>query len=400
MSTRSNRKTRIAKHSAAFILAAVLAVTLAVSPASFAESAPQLFTSVPELAGSEIPAGAELLVQRNLHQETINNVEISVLEAAYDGRTLFLQYSFRMTDVDKPLGLTAAEEYGDQLPEELDPASYVDGVSEEGETLLYEHNVGWWADELWIDGKPLGDMPDGSSQSLTGTGVPGEIIETDVWRLDNVGVFLEGKVKISLPIGETPDDEEPEEDPDADSAEGDEPDDVLVVEYEDGEDDEDGMPLPEKGVVTFEFDTKDILSSVRVFRMEDETVLPEVTVSGQEAAFTPLRTYVRMNLAVNPDSLEAFIAENGEGPVDEDGELMWSYSGMDVFSIWLDSLQLVDGSGNFLFPEMSGPDMYSDEMAEFIFPYMETLPGAMYLAPAGEGGAADMSLAVPLFTAR
>ena len=69
---------------------------------------------------------------------------------------------------------------------------------------------------------------------------------------------------------------------------------------------------------------------------------------------------------------------------------------MDVFSSWLDSLQLVDGAGTVLFPDLSGPDAYSDEMAEFVFPYLETLPEALYLAAVDENGTVDMSFAVPL----
>ena len=213
-------------------------------------------------------------------------------------------------------------------------------------------------------------MPDSSGQYLTGTGTPGELIEEDAWRLDNLGVFLEGEVRISLPIGE-------HQSPD-----------VLA------RDEEGRARLPENGVVTFTFDAEDALSRVRVLHPEGETVLPEVTVSVREAAFTPLMTYITLDLTVNPDAMAAFIDENGECVVDEDGEELWEYGPMDVFGAWTESLTLTDGEGNVLFPECIGPDAYSDLDASFLCPCVETMPDALYLAPVDDEGVADMEHAV------
>ena len=184
----------------AFLIALVM-VTVACS-AAFAESTEGVAELVSEMTETPMPESAAQLIQHDLYQETVNNVEITIREAAYDGRSLFLEYVFRMLDVNEPLGITAAEAYGDELPEGMAPDQYVYGLAENAEDLLYSHNVGWWIDGIWIDGKPLSDMPGGSGQYTSGNSIPGEFVETDVWRLDNVDVYLNGKVQISLPIGD------------------------------------------------------------------------------------------------------------------------------------------------------------------------------------------------------
>ena len=370
----------MAKRIGTLLLAILLAVAIAGGTTALADSRPRVFDLIQDITSCAVPESGEQLVQRNLYRETVNNVEITVLEAGYDGRSLFLCYSFRMLDVDEPLGATAADIYGDDLPEGMDPDMYIDGyVGGDGEELLYNHNVGWWIDDIWFNGKPMSDMPEGSGQYVTGTEVPGELIETDIWRLDQVGVFLEGKVKISLPVGERQD---------------------LADYYSGGHPekyDEDGqLKLPEAGMVTFEYDAGDILSTIRVVQQETETVLPAVTVKVREAAFTPLMTYVTLDLDVNPDALAAFIAENGEGPQDDDGEIMWEYGGMDVFGDWLEDLGLADGDGNLLFPGYYGPDIYGDNDAYFLCPAMTELPETLYLAPPEDENKADLTQGIQI----
>ena len=353
--------------------AAVLALAMILTASACAEY--DLVSLIREQTEGDVPESAEALIQKDVYHETVNNVEITVREAAYDGRSLFLVYSFRMTDVDHPLGLTAADYYGDELPEGTDPDEYVYSLVEDAEDLLEEHNVGWWIDDIWFNGKPMNDMPGGSGQFVTGTGVPGELVECDIWRLDNLDITLAGRVQISLPIGDKQD----------------------YMNYYGHEEkyDEDGLlKVPEEGMVTFEFDAMDYASAVRVFRPEAETVLPDVTVKVSEAAFSPVMTYIKLELAVNPDALDAFIAENGEGARDEDGEIVWPYGPMDVFGEWLESIQLTDGDGTILFPDNFGPMEYGDESAEFVLPYLETFPEALYLAPVGDDGVADLSLAI------
>lgn len=359
-------------------LLTALAMILAAGAAS-AETM-DILSMIAEHTGAEAPESAAGLIQPIQYQETIGNTEITIQEAAYDGRSLFLVYSFRMTDVDHPLGLTAWEFYGEELPEDQDPNEYVYGMTGDAENLLWEHGVGWWTDGIWINGTVLDDMPEGSGQYLSGTDAPGELIENDIWRLDNVGVFLERPVQISLPIGERQD----------------------YTEYSRNEHpekyDADGrMILPEKGMITFTFNPKDILSSVQVFRPEGETVSPAVTAKVREAAFSPLMTYITLDLTVNPDAMDAFIAENGEGMTDDNGEIIWPYGPIDVFGEWVESLTLTDGSGMVLFPDVYGMAACSDEGAEFLLPCLETLPEALYLAPVSEEGVADLTQAIPLF---
>ena len=360
-------------------LLTALAMLMTAGSSVIAENELNILGMIADETGTKAPESAAVLIQPILYQETVNNVEITIQEAAYDGRTLFLQYSFRMLDVDTPLGLTAKEAYGDDLPDGVAPDQYVYSMAEGAEDLLYEHNVGWWIDGIWVDGNELEDMPDGSGQYLSGTAVPGELTETDVWRLDNVGVFLEGKVQISLPIGARQDYME-----------------YSRSEHPEKYDADNRLMLPENGMITFEFDAGDILSGVQVIHPEGETVLPDVTVKVRDASFTPLMTYINLDLEITPDALDAFIAENGEGQLDEDGEVIWPYGPMDVFGEWVESLMLTDGSGTVLFPDNFGPAAYSDESAEYLAPCLETIPDALYLAPVGEDGVADMSLAVPI----
>ena len=105
-------------------------------------------------------------------------------------------------------------------------------------------------------------------------------------------------------------------------------------------------------------------------------------------------TYITLDLEVNPDALAAYIAENGEGYVDENGELLWAYGGMDVFSDYLMSLELVDGKGDVVFPGFYGQNGYGNDSAEYLYPYLETIPDELYLAPINDDGKGDLGQAV------
>ena len=129
--------------------------------------------------------------------------------------------------------------------------------------------------------------------------------------------------------------------------------------------------MPESVVLTFYYEVKDIASRITSLAPNEEKVLPDVTAKVTDSAFTPLMTYITLDLKVNPDSLTAFIAANGEGPKNEEGEVMWPYGGMDVFQDWICSLELVDGQGNLVFPGHAGQNGYGNECAEFLYPYME-----------------------------
>jgi len=338
-----------------------------------------IFDSMLCLMGSDAVKNADQVLQRDLYTGTVNGMAFTVTEARYDGHALFLRYSYRIPDVKNAYGVKAEEIYGEFLPEGMKPDSFVEGLTAEGSEQMEARQIGWWYDQFWIDGKGV-NLPVGAMQSMSGSSVPGEIIETDYLPLYKAGISMKGPVKISLPIGVRPDlsGYDPETHPEKYDAEG-----FLV--------------LPEENVVTFELDTKDILSKVRAFRPEQGTELPGFTAKTAEAAYTPLMTYITVETELKPGALEAFIAENGEGPTDVNGELMYRYGPIDVVNPWLDSLKLVDGNGTVLFMEKGGLEEVDEQKAEFIYPYIETLPEALFLAPYDEEtGKADMGRAVPV----
>ena len=137
-------------------------------------------------------------------------------------------------------------------------------------------------------------------------------------------------------------------------------------------------------MVTFTYDAGDIQSRVKTFRPDKETVLPEVTAKVREAAFTPLMTYITLDLEANPEAMAAFIRENGENVVDEDGTVLWPYTPMDMFESWVWSLELVDKNGKLIFPGQQGCEGVGSEYAEFLYPYLENIPDELYLASVEE----------------
>ena len=333
-----------------------------------------VFDTLSYLVGKNVSPAAGSLMQENLYQETVNNVEITVREAGYDGRTLLLQYAYRILDVDEAYGITALEEFGEPLPEGMDAGTFVNYREEEAEKALREHNVGWNFDQLWFNGVGM-DMPGGSGATIVGSDVPGEIIHTEFWRLDNMNVTLDGLTEITLPIGELLPDEE------------------CHNLY----DRETGMyRMPEKGVISFTYDAKNFASQVKVLRPDRATVLPEGTVTVKEADFTPLMTYITVSLEVNPDTMAAFIAENGENMLDDSGNVITKHGPLDVFEPLFMSLELVDSNGTVLFPDNSGLDSLGNEEAKFLYPAMETVPDELFLAPVSRDGSVDMNRAIPV----
>lgn len=337
---------RIGMRALVFALMAVLAL----SAVALAATQWGIFDALRVILGTQPPT-ADSVMHANLYQETVNGVTITVQEAGWDGKTLFVQYSYRLPE-------------GVETSARLDEATWA---------LLDEYNVGNWVDAFWIDGVCM-DMAGGSGGTDQLTEIPGEIVRTAYWRLDQMDVTLSGEVTFTLPIGEK-----------------------QSAEYRrslyDGE--TQAYRLPDRGVVTFSMDTGDMVSRVVSLHPDEKTVTPDVTVSVSEAAFTPLMTYITLNLEANPDSLAAYKAEHGEGYVDENGSLLWAYSGVDVYGAWISSLELVDGAGQRVFPENSGLNGCSSTWAEFTYPYMdpEKLPEQLWLAPV-HAGTADMSQAI------
>ena len=332
-------------------LAIAIALVIMIAAVALAATQWNLFGALPHLAG-ESPVNADSVMQKDLHTETVNNVEISIKEAGYDGRTLLIQRSYRLLDVDRVLG---------------DQDNY--------EQMLWDRHVGWWIDHIWFNGKCM-DMPGGSESIVTGSDVPGEVIITEAWRLYEEGVYLDGPTEISMPIGEIQDIDD-------------------YYHHPEKKDEEGNLLVPDKGIVTFTFDPGDIQSKVKTFHPEQETVLPELTAKVKEAVFTPLMTYITLDISVSPEAMAAYIAENGAYYTDEDGNPLWERDGLDILDPWAMSLALVDGSGNILFPESEGYDGAWAEGAEYVYPYLENMPSELWMAPVDEETeGVDMSRAV------
>lgn len=340
-------------------LALALVIALALGTAAYAAYHWNIFESLSYLTGAN-PKNADRVMQADLYRTTVNGVEISIKEAGYDGRTLFLRYAYRMPDVTEPLG-------------EGEDNCLRDGAWD----LLTERGVGWWTDNFWIDGLTM-EMFSGSGGVTTGSDVPGEIIVTEYWRLDAGAVRLSGEVDISLPIGAKPDTSKY----------------FPLYEHPEWKDENGNFKAPDEGLVTFTLDTGDMLDQVVTEHPNLPVELPEVTAKVTEAAYSPLMTYITLDLQGNPDAWDAFEAEHGEGWTDETGKVIMPYTAMDVHGDWVSSLTLVDGNGTELFPGRThGCSGYGDDWAEYLYPYIENLPDELWLAPV-ESGTADMARAV------
>lgn len=344
-------------------LAIGLAAALLLSAAALAAVHWRVFDSLPQLLGIQ-PTGADRAMQGDLHRETVNGVEITVREAGYDGRTLLLQYTYRMPGVAQPLG-------------EVQEGSPLRLLTQQELQLPAEHGVGWWIDHFWVNGQCV-DMAPGSGSVAHGSDSPGEIVQTEYWRLDHLALALEGELEIALPIGER----------------------QPLADYSLREHPErygpDGQLLkPAGGLVTFTLDVGDPTARNVELPTGGETHLPDCTVRVEEAVLTPLLTYITLSMEPDAQSMEAYLAANGPGFCAEDGTLLWPYTGADVYGGRISSMQLVDGQGRVLFPEHWGNQGYDESWAEFVFPYLDarTLPGQLWLAPVVDG-VGDMSQAV------
>ena len=86
------------------------------------------------------PASEGVARQSHLFKGTVNGVEVTVNEAVYDGRTLYLMWTYRLPDVDVPLGVAE------------DGAPYM-GLSEEFSQFLQAHDMRLWTERIWFDGR-------------------------------------------------------------------------------------------------------------------------------------------------------------------------------------------------------------------------------------------------------
>ena len=318
--------------------------------ASVALAAVLLHNNVFDYTMGTSPQNADTMLQENLAEQTIGNAQIKVTQAAYDGISLFITYSIRDLTAAEPLGV-------------IDTPSGMRLLTMEDYNTIANLGVGWWVDHIWIDGQSV-DMPNMSGGIDVGTDTPGEILYSMLYRLDQEEVYLDGEVQISLPIGER------------------QPLDSLTIDRENNQ-----TLMPENGMVTFTLDCS-ARDGITQFQPEWQTDGPRWSAMVSEAVFTPIQTYVTVDWAVHDDEMQAYITENGEGYADEDGNILWKYNGYDVVGIEVQSLQLVDENGVPVFDSMEG--FYGNQgvgpnQAWFTFPYMETIPDPLYMAPTING---------------
>ena len=305
------------------------------------------------------PENAESITHFNLADEIIGDAEVKVVEAAYDGISLFISYSIRDLNATEPMGVD-------------DDPSGMRLLTQEDYDQMAALGVGWWVDHIWIDGKSV-DMPNMSGGIDAGTETPGEILYSMLYRLDQEDVYLDGKeVRISLPIGER------------------QSLDSLVIDRE-----HDQTALPDKGMVSFTLDCS-VRDRITELAPNVETKGVRWSAKVSRAVFTPIQTYMTVDWAVDPDVMQAYIDQYGEGYADEKGNIYWYYDGVDAVGMEVQSLQPVDKDGVPVFDTWEG--FYGNQgvgpdQAWFTFPYTETLPDELYLAPT-MNGKIDMEYAV------
>lgn len=348
---------RMANRVAVFVLAAVLLV------GAVALAATILRRNVLEMTVADSPETANRLIRNNLAKESFEECDIEVKQAAYDGMSLYVVFSIRERNATEPLG-------------EYDPETDARTVSEATFPAMERDGIGWWSDGLWIDGEDV-PMPGMSTSVTVGSETPGELLFYHVFRLDQSGIYLNGKsVEIALPIGKRP------------------PSDSLVI---DRSGDTPTMQKPTAGLITFTLDCS-LRDGVTVTHPNLVTALDGLSVKASQVTCSPIQMYVTLDWLVDSDAVSAYIAAHGEGVRDEQGNLIVPYDGGDVAADWVNSLVLVDGEGCPVFSDAAlagayGLEGYNADHAWFTFPYRESYPEQMYLAPM-EGETANLSQGV------
>lgn len=317
----------------AVVLAALLMLSVAVA-AALGRNVIDFFTmgTAPQSQG---------MIQKKLASASYDHCDITIREAAYDGMTLYILYAVQDRDAAEPLG-TLDPYTGERYME----ASLTPGMEAD--------NVSWWRDGLWIDGVDT-DVPGMSRWEYRGTDTPGEMLCYQLWRLDQLEVYLSGSVEITLPLGER------------------QPYESLAY------DQQRRALVPEEGVMTFTLDAS-ARDSVTVEHPDYRREIGGVTVWVSEAVYTPVQTYLTVTYQVPQEVLDAYIAQRGGQP---EGERM-QYMPMDLMTDWLYDAALVDGAGTPLQNPtvfVYGCEGISNTQAWFTFPAMTEFPSELYLAP-------------------
>lgn len=306
------------------ILAAALVVLLTATALAAIH-----WETLEKLMGQKAPSADEVM-QGNIHQETVNGVEIAVQEMGYDGRTLWLAIAYHLPEAE-----------GQGEPEEQ----------------LSAHGLGWWLDALWLNGRQV-KIPSGSFIQTEETDTPGLLMQYACFRLDNEKVFLNGKTEIALPVG----DNQPVSDY------------YPAEEHPERFDADGGLMKPEKGLVTFSF-TPNVID-VTTEHPRVPTVLPMATAQTEEAVFSPVLTYISLSV------------EAADGSDEDVLDWLWSLHLVDQNGSPLFPDMEKEYAG-FQY----GLSDYADAIASYLFPCRDSWPGELYMAPVVNGNA-DMTQAI------
>ena len=301
------------------------------------------------------PVNAASVMQSNLYSGTVNDVKIDVRECGYDGKQLFMEYSFTLPGYDRVL----TEE---------------DGLYE----IVRPYGVDWWCDSIWFNGVGM-NMPNNSSEERTPGANNGEVIVSQNWRLDNEGVVLNGPTEIILPIGKAIEDQDYYQ---------------RSIHPEHWDENSERIAPPEGTGVRFTFDPGDVSAMIKTEHPRYAARFDEVTISVDEVVYTPIMTYITYKMSPNLEVLAKYMEEHGIGQRDEYGKLMFPYTGVNVYGEWVSQMALVDKDGKQLFPDFLGNNGCSDTWAEFDYPYMENPPEELYMAYVDQNGNVDMTKSV------
>lgn len=356
----TERKPRVGGAKRRVLIIALIVVLLL---ASVAVAATLLGVDMFSMLIGGTPKNAESLIQYDLAKESFPECDIEIKQAAYDGMSLYVVYSFRERAATECLGV-------------YDPITGTRYAEDIGRTDAMERDgIGYWSDSFWIDGKEV-NMPGGSYGMTIGTDTPGELLTYYTFRLDNAGVFLNSKTtEVALPIGKRDKNEK------------------LIVDREKGV-----IEMPKNGLVKFTMDTTS-RAGVRVEHPNQENTWDVMSAKVSEVTYSPLMMYLTVDISVKPEALEEYKKINGDGYY-EDGVMLWPYSAMDLTDSWVYALTLVDGGGKPVFEDLSkygyiyGNQGHGDTGCWFLYPYLETYPDQMWLAPVNDSGVADMTRAV------
>ncbi|MEG2702702.1 MAG: hypothetical protein RSA65_08800, partial [Clostridia bacterium] len=237
--------------------------------AAIATAATLLRHDLFELTTGSLPNDGASILQYNLAQQSFEECDLTVHEAAYDGISLYVVYGIRDRSADAPLG----DQRGDGLP-------YQSG---ERTPAMERDDIGWWCDHLWIDGKCV-DVPPMSGSVTICSDTPGELLTYWTFRLDQAKLQLDGEnVEIALPIGKR------------------QSRDTLIIDPKTG-----AIQKPSQGLVIFRLNCS-IGKQIAYESPNIELDLFNFTARVSKTAYTPIQMYVTIDAQVKPEAMEAYI---------------------------------------------------------------------------------------------